>query len=94
VVLMASWSTSVRAEVTRDCTPVELTAHEFMTLQFFVQNPDRVITRAELVKQVCGYGDGYTSSRSIDNHVMKLHHKFGEGSRASDPFPNSISSWV
>ena len=28
-----------RVEVTRNGTPVELTAHEFKTLQFFVQNP-------------------------------------------------------
>ena len=64
-----------KVEVTRNGTPVELTAHEFKTLQFFIQNPDRVITRAELLKQVCGYGDGYTNSRSIDNHIMKLRHK-------------------
>jgi DNA-binding response OmpR family regulator len=62
-------------EVIRNGTLVELTAHEFKTLQFFVQNPDRVITRAELLHQVCGYGDGYTSSRSIDNHIMELRHK-------------------
>ena len=64
-----------RVEVTRNGTSVELTAHEFRTLQFFVQNPDRLITRAELVEQVCGYGGGDTNTRSIDNHVMKLRHK-------------------
>jgi DNA-binding response OmpR family regulator len=64
-----------KAELTRSDTPVELTPHELKNLQFFVQNPDRVITRAELLKQVCGYGDGYTTSRSIDNHIMKLRHK-------------------
>jgi DNA-binding response OmpR family regulator len=64
-----------KVEVTRNGTSVGLTAHEFKTLRFFVQNPDRIITRAELLKQVCGYGDGYTSSRSIDNHIMNLRHK-------------------
>jgi DNA-binding response OmpR family regulator len=64
-----------KVEVSRDGTLVVLTAHEFKTLQFFVQNPDRLITRAELLKEVCGYGTGYTSSRSIDNHIMKLRHK-------------------
>jgi two-component system alkaline phosphatase synthesis response regulator PhoP len=64
-----------KVEVTRNGTSVELTAHEFKTLQLFVQNPDRIITRAELLQQVCGYGDGYTSSRSIDNHIMELSHK-------------------
>jgi DNA-binding response OmpR family regulator len=64
-----------KVEVTRNGTSVELTAHEFKTLQFFVQNPDRVIARAELLKHVCGYGDSSTISRSIDNHIMKLRHK-------------------
>ncbi len=67
-----------KVEVTRNGTSVELTAHEFKTLQFFVQNPDRVITRAELLKQVCGYRDSYTTSRSIDNHIMKLRHNLEE----------------
>ncbi|MGA7931256.1 MAG: response regulator transcription factor [Candidatus Sulfotelmatobacter sp.] len=64
-----------KVEVTRNGTSVALTAHEFKTLQFFVENPDRVITRAELLKRVCGYGEGYTTNRSIDNHIMKLRHK-------------------
>jgi DNA-binding response OmpR family regulator len=64
-----------KVEVTRNGASVVLTAHEFKTLQFFVQNPDRVITRADLLKEVCGYGDGYSTSRSIDNHIMKLRHE-------------------
>ena len=63
-----------KMEATRNGTPVALTAHEFKTLQFFVQNPDRLITRAELLKKVCGYADDCTS-RSIDNHIMKLRQK-------------------
>jgi len=38
-----------KVEVSRDGTSVVLTAHEFKTPQFFVQNPDRLITRAELL---------------------------------------------
>src|ERR1700683_690735 len=64
-----------KVEVSRDGTAVQLTPHEFKTLQFFVQNADRLITRAELLQQVCGYGDGNPSSRSIDNHIMRLRHK-------------------
>lgn len=44
-----------KVEVSRDGISVVLTAHEFKTLQFFVQNPDRLITRAELLKEVCSY---------------------------------------
>jgi DNA-binding response OmpR family regulator len=75
-----------KVEVTRNGTPVELTAHEFKTLQFFVQNPDRVITRVELVKQVCGYGDGYTTTRSIDNHIMKLRYMLEKDPRCPTHF--------
>lgn len=64
-----------KVEVTRNGASIELTAHEFKTLQFFVQNPDRVITRAELLKHVCGCEDGDATSRSIDNHIVKLRHK-------------------
>lgn len=64
-----------KIEVTRHGTPVTLTAQEFKTLQFFLQNPDRVITRAELLNKVCGYEDGYTPTRTIDNHIMKLRHR-------------------
>jgi len=64
-----------KVEVTRNRASVELTAHEFKTPQFFVENPDRLITRAELLQHVCGYGDTHTSRRSIDNHIMRLHHK-------------------
>ena len=64
-----------KIEIYRNGTPVTLTAHEFKTLRFFVLNPDRLITRKELIKAACGYEDGYTTTRSIDNHIMKLRQK-------------------
>jgi DNA-binding response OmpR family regulator len=64
-----------KMEAIRNGTSVAVTAREFKTLQFFVQNPDRVITRAELLNSVCGDEDGETGSRSIDNHIMKLRQK-------------------
>jgi DNA-binding response OmpR family regulator len=62
-------------EVTRNGASVALTAREFKTLRFFVQNPDRVITRAELLNKVCGNENGDAASRTIDNHMMKLRQK-------------------
>jgi len=59
-------------EVTRNGTSVALTAHEFNTLEFFVENSNRVITRTELLKTVCGYEDGYTTNRTIDNYIVKF----------------------
>jgi DNA-binding response OmpR family regulator len=77
-----------KVEVSRDGISVVLTAHEFKTLQFFVQNPDRLITRAELLKEGCGYGDGYTNSSSIDNHILKLRPKVEYPPSASRAGPN------
>ena len=74
-----------KVEVTRNGTSVALTAHEFKTLQFFVENTDRVITRA-LLTRVCGHGDGYTTNRSIDNHIMKLRHKLENDSSCPTHF--------
>jgi DNA-binding response OmpR family regulator len=64
-----------KMEVTRNGTSVAVTAREFKTLQFFVQNPDRIITRSELLNKVCGNEDEEAGSRSIDNHIMKLRQK-------------------
>jgi DNA-binding response OmpR family regulator len=75
-----------KVEVIQNGASVVLTAHEFKTLQFFVQNPDRIITRAELLKEVCGYEDGYTASRSIDNHILQLRHKLENDPRCPSHF--------
>jgi DNA-binding response OmpR family regulator len=58
-----------KMEVTRNGTSIPLTAREFKTLQFFIQNADRVITRTELLNKVCGNEDGNTACRIIDNHI-------------------------
>jgi len=61
-------------EVFRDGEPVPLTAHEIKLLQHFVENPDRVITREELLSDVWHY-TSYPTTRTVDNHVMKLRQK-------------------
>ena len=43
---------SGKLEVARNGTSVALTAHEFKRLQFFVENPDRVITGAVVEESV------------------------------------------
>lgn len=61
-------------EVTKDGVPVALTAHEIKLLQHFVENPERVITREELLNEVWHY-TSYPTTRTVDNHVMKLRQK-------------------
>jgi len=63
-----------KMEVQRDGKVVVLTAQEFKTLQFLVQNADRVISRDELLNEVWGY-QNYPSTRTVDNHILKLRQK-------------------
>jgi hypothetical protein len=53
---------------------VGLTAQEFKTLKFFLMNPNRVISRDELLNQAWGY-DNYPCTRTVDNHVLRLRQK-------------------
>jgi len=64
----------VKMEITRNGEPVVLTAQEFKTLKFLVQNADRVITRDELLNEVWGY-QNYPTTRTVDNHILKLRQK-------------------
>jgi DNA-binding winged helix-turn-helix (wHTH) protein len=69
-------------EVRRSDRPVSLTAMEFKALKFFVSNPNRVISRDELLNEVWGY-DNYPCTRTVDNHVLKLRQKLE--SEPADP---------
>ena len=63
-----------KMEIIRDGRTIALTAQEFKTLKFMVQNPERVITRDELLNEVWGYHN-YPSTRTVDNHILKLRQK-------------------
>jgi DNA-binding response OmpR family regulator len=63
-----------KMEVKRDGNIVVLTAQEFKTFQFLVQNSERVISRDELLNEVWGY-QNYPSTRTVDNHILKLRQK-------------------
>src|ERR1700719_2214994 len=63
-----------KMEIKRDGKVVVLTAQEFKTFQFLVQNADRVIGRDELLNEVWGY-QNYPSTRTVDNHILKLRQK-------------------
>ena len=63
-----------KMEIVREGKTIGLTAQEFKTLKFMVQNAERVITRDELLNEVWGYHN-YPSTRTVDNHIMKLRQK-------------------
>lgn len=66
---------------TRAGKAVALTAHEFKLLRFFLDNPDRVLSRDELLNEVWGY-NAYPSTRTVDNQILKLRQKL-EGNPAN-----------
>ena len=61
-------------EVRRNEQLVVLTALEFKTLKYFIQNARRAISRDELLNEVWGY-ENYPCTRTVDNHILKLRQK-------------------
>jgi len=55
----------------RSGRPIILTAHGFKLLKYFVQNPERVLSREELLIKVWGY-NSYPTTRTVDNQILKL----------------------
>ncbi len=66
-----------KMELTRKGEQITLTPQEFKVLKYFVGNPERVISRDELLNEVWGY-NCYPSTRTVDNHIMKLRQKLEE----------------
>jgi len=63
-----------KMEVLRDGREVVLTAQEFKMLRFLILNPERVISRDELLNRAWGY-QRYPTTRTVDNHILKLRQK-------------------
>ena len=63
-----------KMELRRNGEVVQLTAQEFKVLKFMIQNSERVLSREELLNHVWGYKN-YPSTRTVDNHILKLRQK-------------------
>lgn len=63
-----------KMELMRGEQPITITAQEFKLLKYFARNPERVLSRSELLDAVWGY-ENYPSTRTVDNHVWKLRLK-------------------
>lgn len=59
---------------------VKLTPAEYNLLVYFLQNPDRALTRDVILNSVWGY-ESYPNSRTVDAHVVRLRQKL-------EPDPN------
>jgi phosphate regulon transcriptional regulator PhoB len=58
-------------EVTVRGHPVKLTLKEFELLRFLVQNPNRVLSRDQLLDRVWG-GETFVTPRTVDVHIRRL----------------------
>jgi len=63
-----------RMELRRGGDVVPMTSQEFKLLKFMIQNAERVLSREELLNQVWGYRH-YPSTRTVDNHILRLRQK-------------------
>jgi DNA-binding response OmpR family regulator len=61
-------------EADRAGAAVSMTAQEFKLLKFFASSPGIVHSRDVLLNEVWGY-QNYPSSRTVDNHVLRLRQK-------------------
>jgi len=63
-----------RMSVLRNGREIQLTATEFKLLAYLLQNPERIITRKELLEMVWGY-EADPKTRTVDIHISKLRQK-------------------
>ncbi|MBL8291609.1 MAG: response regulator transcription factor [Bryobacterales bacterium] len=63
-----------RRVVMRGTNEVKLTPNEYNLLVYFLQNPDKPLTRDMILNSVWGY-DSFPNTRTVDAHVVKLRQK-------------------
>jgi DNA-binding response OmpR family regulator len=63
-----------RRVVQREGQELKLTRAEYNLLTYFLQNPDRVLTRDTILNSVWGY-DYCPHTRTVDAHVVRLRQK-------------------
>jgi DNA-binding response OmpR family regulator len=63
-----------RRVVSRRGVELKLTPAEYNLLTFFLQNPDRPLTRDMILNSVWGY-ESFPNTRTVDAHVVRLRQK-------------------
>ena len=63
-----------RRVVQRHGEELKLTRAEYNLLTYFLQNPDRALTRDMILNSVWGY-DSFPHTRTVDAHVVRLRQK-------------------
>jgi DNA-binding response OmpR family regulator len=70
-----------RRVVTKKGDELRFTPAEYNLLTYFLQNPDRPLTRDMILNSVWGY-ESFPNTRTVDAHVVKLRQKL-------EPDPNA-----
>jgi two-component system response regulator MprA len=68
-----------RHQVTRDGDAVALTPTEYKLLEFFMRNPEAVVSRESILANIWGYDGG--DSNALDVHVGHLREKLEASGR-------------
>jgi len=68
---------TVSHEVRRAGQPVDLTTKEYALLEYFVRNPNRVLTRTQIAEHVWDY-NFVAMSNIVDVYVRYLRRKLGD----------------
>jgi DNA-binding response OmpR family regulator len=68
---------TVSRQVRRAGRPIELTSKEYAMLEYFMRNPNRVLTRTQIAEHVWDY-DFMSMSNVIDVYVRYLRRKLGD----------------
>ena len=63
-----------RRVVSKQGKELRMTRAEYNLLTFFLQNPDRALTREVILNSVWGY-DWFPNTRTVDAHVVRLRQK-------------------
>jgi DNA-binding response OmpR family regulator len=71
----------IRRIVTKGGDELKLTPAEYNLLAYFLQNPDRPLTRDMILNSVWGY-EFFPNTRTVDAHVAKLRQKIEDDSNA------------
>lgn len=74
-----------RRIVKRHGEEVKMTRAEFNLLAFFLQNPDRALTRDVILNSVWGY-ESFPNTRTVDAHVVRLRQKLEPDANAPRHF--------
>jgi len=75
-----------RRIVTRKGQEIRFTPAEYNLLTFFLQNPDRALSRDVILNSVWGY-ESFPNTRTVDAHVVRLRQKL-------EPDPNSPRHFI